>query len=77
MSSVDDRQKAIDVAVSQIEDVWQGAIMRLGEGAHRLKSVISAAVCRSIWPDWGVARGRIVEIFGPSLGNHPCPAHHR
>jgi recombination protein RecA len=64
----DDRQKAIDAAVSQIERMCgKGAIMRLGEGANVEVAVISTG---SLSLDialgiGGVARGRIIEIFGP------------
>ncbi len=64
----DDRQKAIDAAVSQIERMCgKGAIMRLGEGANVEVAVISSG---SLSLDialgiGGVARGRIIEIFGP------------
>jgi len=64
----DDRQRAIDAAVSQIERMCgKGAIMRLGEGANVEVAVISTG---SLSLDialgiGGVARGRIIEIFGP------------
>jgi len=64
----DDRQRAIDAAVSQIERMCgKGAIMRLGEGATVEVAVISSG---SLSLDialgiGGVARGRIIEIFGP------------
>ena len=64
----EDRQRAIDTAVSQIERMCgKGAIMRLGEGATVEVAVISSG---SLSLDialgiGGVARGRIIEIFGP------------
>ncbi len=64
----DDRQRAIDAAVSQIERMCgKGAIMRLGEGATVEVAVISSG---SLSLDialgiGGIARGRIIEIFGP------------
>ena len=64
----EDRQRAIDTAVSQIERMCgKGAIMRLGEGATVEVAVISSG---SLALDialgiGGVARGRIIEIFGP------------
>ncbi len=64
----DDRQRAIDAAVSQIERMCgKGAIMRLGAGANMEVSVISSG-CLSLdiaLGIGGVARGRIIEIFGP------------
>ncbi|MDR3570206.1 MAG: recombinase RecA [Syntrophobacteraceae bacterium] len=68
MGVEDDRQKAIDAAVSQIERMCgKGAIMRLGEGANVEVSVVSTG---SLSLDialgiGGIARGRIIEIFGP------------
>ena len=64
----EDRQRAIDAAVSQIERMCgKGAIMRLGEGATVEVAVISSG---SLSLDialgiGGIARGRIIEIFGP------------
>ena len=67
--SRDDRTKAIDVAVSQIEKQFgKGAIMRLGQ-----KDAVMAVPCistGSISIDYalgigGVPRGRVIEIFGP------------
>ncbi|MHC1728520.1 MAG: recombinase RecA [Syntrophobacteraceae bacterium] len=64
----DDRQRAIDAAVSQIERMCgKGAIMRLGEGAIVEVPVISTS-CLSLdmaLGIGGIARGRIIEIFGP------------
>ena len=69
MASVDERQKAIDVAVSQIERLCgKGAIMRLGEGAQPVEIAVISTGCLSLdlaLGIGGVARGRIVEIFGP------------
>jgi recombination protein RecA len=64
----EDRQRAIDAAVSQIERMCgKGAIMRLGEGATVEVAVIpsgslSLDIALGIG---GIARGRIIEIFGP------------
>ena len=75
----DDRQKAIDAAVSQIERMCgKGAIMRLGEGANVEVSVISTG---SLSLDialgiGGVARGRIIEIFGPESSGKTTLALH-
>ncbi|HYA41321.1 MAG TPA: recombinase RecA [Syntrophobacteraceae bacterium] len=63
----DDRKRAIEAAISQIERMCgKGAIMRLGEGVNVEVPVISSG---SLSLDialgiGGVARGRIIEIFG-------------
>ena len=63
------RERALDLAVSQIEKQFgKGAIMKLGEQAHlRDIQVISTG---SLGLDLalgvgGVPRGRVVEIYGP------------
>ncbi len=63
------REKAIDLAVSQIERQFgKGAIMRLGEGGI-IKDVLVVST-GSIGLDialgvGGVPRGRVIEIYGP------------
>jgi len=80
MASGDDRQKAIDMAVSQIErSCGKGAIMRLGEGAQHVEIGTISSGCLSLdlaWHWWRGA-GRITEIFGRSLPEKPpLPPHH-
>src|SRR6202522_1090918 len=65
----DDRQRAVDLALSQIEKQFgKGSIMRLGSKEAVVPiSVISTG---SISFDaalgvGGVPRGRVIEIFGP------------
>ena len=63
------RERALDLAVSQIEKQFgKGAIMKLGETAH-LKD-IQVVSTGSIGLDLalgvgGVPRGRVIEIYGP------------
>ena len=63
------REKAIDLAVSQIERQFgKGAIMKLGEGGV-VKDVLVVST-GSLGLDialgiGGVPRGRVVEIYGP------------
>jgi recombination protein RecA len=80
MGSKDDRQKAIDMAVSQIERLCgKGSIMRLGEGAHDVEIPVISTGCLSLdlaLGIGGVARGRIVEIFGPESSGKTTLALH-
>jgi len=63
------RERAIDLAVNQIEKQFgKGSIMRLGEGAH--VHDVAALSTGSVGLDLalgigGVPRGRVVEIYGP------------
>jgi recombination protein RecA len=63
-----ERLKALDVAVSQIEKQFgKGSIMRLGQQSTAAAEVISTG---AISIDWalgigGVPRGRVIEVFGP------------
>jgi recombination protein RecA len=63
-----ERLKALDVAVSQIEKQFgKGSIMRLGQQSSIAAEVISTG---AISIDWalgigGVPRGRVIEVFGP------------
>jgi len=80
MGSKDDRQKAIDMAVSQIERLCgKGSIMRLGEGAQNVEIPVISTGCLSLdlaLGIGGVARGRIVEIFGPESSGKTTLALH-
>jgi len=79
MGLTDDRQKAIDAAVSQIERTCgKGAIMRLGEGVTMEVPVISTG-CLSLdlaLGIGGIARGRIIEVFGPESSGKTTLALH-
>ncbi|MCE5241604.1 MAG: recombinase RecA [Syntrophobacteraceae bacterium] len=80
MAATDDRQKAIDMAVSQIERMCgKGSIMRLGEGAQMPEIPVIPTGCLSLdlaLGIGGVARGRIMEIFGPESSGKTTLALH-
>lgn len=67
-SSNNDRQKAIDIAIGQIEKQHgKGTVMRLGDNPYNEVATISTG---SIMVDYalgvnGIPRGRITEIYGP------------
>jgi len=67
-ASKDDRRKAIDIAIGQIEKQHgKGTVMRLGEHTPNEVPTISTG---SIMVDYalgvnGIPRGRITEIYGP------------
>ena len=64
-----DKGKAIELAVDQIEKQFgKGSIMRLGEeGAHQeIESIPTGSLVLDIAAGiGGVARGRVMEIYGP------------
>ena len=67
----DDKQKAIESAVSQIEKQFgKGSIMRLGQGTKFDVDVIptGALSLDLALGVGGVPYGRVVEIFGPEAG---------
>ncbi|MBI2163983.1 MAG: recombinase RecA [candidate division NC10 bacterium] len=75
-----DRDKALDLAVSQIEKMYgKGAIMRMGISGALLP--VSAIPTGSLELDFalgvgGVPRGRVVEIFGPESSGKTTLALH-
>ncbi|AWT26032.1 MULTISPECIES: recombinase RecA [Corynebacterium] len=74
-----DRQKALDLAMAQIEkDFGKGAVMRLGDDERPPIQVISSGniainVALGIG---GFPRGRIVEIYGPESSGKTTVALH-
>ena len=79
MTNQNDKDKAVDVAVSQIErNFGKGAIMRLGDKAKVTVDVIPTG---SISLDaalgvGGIPRGRITEIYGPEASGKTTLALH-
>lgn len=79
MTLNEDKSKAIDVAVTQIERQFgKGSIMKLGEGVKVHAKVISTG---SVSLDaalgiGGIPRGRIVEIYGPESSGKTTLALH-
>ncbi len=65
---VDDRKKALELAISQIEKQFgKGVIMRLGKASiAKVEAVPTGALSLDLALGvGGIPRGRIVEIFGP------------
>jgi recombination protein RecA len=80
MASDIDREKAVDLAITQIERQFgKGSIMKLG-GEQRLSDIpviptgsLSLDIALGVG---GVPRGRVVEIFGPESGGKTTLALH-
>ena len=75
-----DRQKALDVAITQIEkDFGKGSIMRLGEST--INSSVAVIPTGSLTLDialgiGGLPRGSVIEIFGPESSGKTTVALH-
>ena len=63
----DDRKKALELAISQIEKQFgKGSIMKLGKAAAtRVETITTGALSLDLALGGGIPRGRIIEIFGP------------
>jgi recombination protein RecA len=74
-----ERDKALDMAVSQIERQFgKGAIMKMGEAATRKVDIIptGALALDLALGIGGVPRGRIVEVYGPESSGKTTVALH-
>jgi recombination protein RecA len=78
--STDNRERAIDLAMSQIEKQFgKGSIMRLGEGTTvpDIDVIPTGAISLDIALGvGGVPRGRIIEIYGPESSGKTTLALH-
>ncbi len=76
----DDRQKALDAALTQIEKAYgKGAVMKLGD--HSADMTIETVPTGSLSLDialglGGVPRGRVIEIYGPESSGKTTVALH-
>lgn len=81
MTGVENREKALEMAVSQIEKRFgKGAVMRLGEEGAMVQDV-SVIPTGSLSLDialgvGGIPRGRVIEIFGPESSGKTTLALH-
>jgi recombination protein RecA len=80
MATDTDREKAVDLAITQIERQFgKGSIMRLGS-AGKIEDVPAISTgCLSLdmaLGTGGVPRGRVIEIFGPESGGKTTLALH-
>jgi len=77
---MNERQRALDLALSQIEKQFgKGSIMKLGEASAKLQvDVIStgALALDLALGIGGVPRGRVVEIYGPEASGKTTLAYH-
>jgi recombination protein RecA len=75
----DDRQKALESALSQIEKQFgKGSVMRMGENAHmQIASIPTGALALDLALGiGGLPRGRIVELYGPESSGKSTLAMH-
>ena len=74
-----ERDKALDVALSQIEKQFgKGSIMRMGENLHmQIEAISTGALSLDLALGiGGLPRGRVVEIYGPESSGKSTLAMH-
>jgi recombination protein RecA len=74
-----ERDKALDVALSQIEKQFgKGSIMRMGENTHmQIEAISTGALSLDLALGiGGLPRGRVVEIYGPESSGKSTLAMH-
>ena len=79
MAEKDERQRALDAAISQIQKSYgQGAIMKLGDSVTmQVESIPTGSLSLDIALGvGGVPRGRIIEIYGPESSGKTTVALH-
>ncbi len=81
MANEQNRERAVDMAVSQIEKQFgKGAIMRLGEDGvlvHGVQAISTGSLSLDIALGiGGIPRGRVIEIFGPESSGKTTLALH-
>jgi recombination protein RecA len=67
MTAVNEKQKAVELAMAQIErNFGKGSIMKLGEAQKiAVETISTGAMSLDVALGGGIPRGRVVEIFGP------------
>ncbi len=79
MASKDDKQKALEAALGQIEKQYgKGTVMKLGDTAHmQVETVPTGSLSLDIALGLGgVPKGRIIEIYGPESSGKTTVALH-
>ena len=79
MASKDEKQKALEAALGQIEkQSGKGAVMKLGDTSHmQVETVPTGSLSLDIALGLGgVPKGRIIEIYGPESSGKTTVALH-